>query len=111
MLSPGLLAEILQSSRSIHNSGSMSPAALIALARHLEDRTVKHSVETGTGASTLIFSHLSKSHTVFALDSDESITMVLRDPSLNGESTPFVAGPTQKILPVFVRGVFAGGAD
>jgi len=51
--------------------------------------------------STLIFSHLSKSHTVFALDSDESITRVLRDPSLNGDSTTFVAGPTQKILPAY----------
>ncbi len=100
MLPHGLLTEILESSRSIHRSGSMSPTALITLAKHLEARTVQHSVETGTGASTLIFSHLSKSHTVFALDSDESITMVLRNPSLNREATTFVDGPTQKTLPV-----------
>ena len=95
-----LLAEILESSRAIHRSGTMSPAALIRLARHLEARTVHQSVETGTGASTLIFSHLSESHTVFALDRDESISMVLRNPLLNQKSTSFVDGPTQKTLPV-----------
>jgi hypothetical protein len=72
----------------------------MALGRHLAARTVEHSVETGTGASTLIFSHLSKSHTVFALDSDESITKVLGNRSLKRESTTFVDGPTQKTLPV-----------
>jgi hypothetical protein len=95
-----LLAEILESSRAIHRSGSMSPAALVTLARHLEARTVQQSAETGTGASSLIFSHLSKAHTVFALDTDESISTVLRNPSLKRETVSFVDGPTQKTLPV-----------
>jgi predicted O-methyltransferase YrrM len=101
MLRPGLLSEILESSRSIHRSGSMSPSALIQLVAHLEDRNVRHSVETGTGASTLVFSHLSQSHTVFAVDSDESITSVLQNPLLKREVTSFVNGPTQKTLPVY----------
>ncbi len=99
MLSHDLLAEILALSRTLHRSGSMSPATLIKLAQHLQARDVQHSVETGAGASTLVFSHLSRSHTVFALNSDESITMVLRSPSLNRQVTTFVEGPTQKTLP------------
>jgi hypothetical protein len=100
MLRSDLLLEILESSRSIHRSGSMSPSALIHLAKHLGDRDVRHSAETGTGASTLVFSHLSRSHTVFAVDIDKSITSVLRNPLLNREVTTFVNGPTQKTLPV-----------
>jgi hypothetical protein len=101
MLPSGLLSEILSSSRSIHRSGSMSPRALIQLAKHLENRNVQHSAETGTGASTLIFSHLSQSHTVFAIDGDESITSVLHNPLLKREVTIFVEGPTQKTLPLY----------
>jgi hypothetical protein len=99
-LPDGLLIQILESSRSIHRSGSMSPKALVSLAKHLEARTIQHSAETGTGASTLIFSHLSEAHTAFALRSDESITSVLASPSLRRETTTFVDGPTQKTLPV-----------
>lgn len=100
-LPDGRLAEILESSRVIHGSGSMSPAALIRLAGHLQARDVRVSVETGTGASTLIFSHLSESHTVFATDSDRSVTMVRRNPLLNPQVTTFVEGPTQKTLPAY----------
>jgi hypothetical protein len=100
MLPSDLLSQILESSRSIHHSGSMSPSALVRLAKHLEDRHVRHSVETGTGASTLIFSHLSQSHTAFAVDTDESVTLVLRNPLLRREVTTFVNGPTQKTLPL-----------
>jgi len=77
----------------------MSAAALIALAGHLESRTIRHSVETGTGASTLIFSHLCECHTVFTMNTDASMTMVLRTPLLNRETTTFIEGPTQKTLP------------
>lgn len=100
MLADGLLAKILESSRSIHQSGSMSPSALIGLANHLADREIRCSAETGTGASTLIFSHLSQSHTVFAIDTDESISRVRQSPFLNATAVTFVEGPTQRTLPV-----------
>jgi hypothetical protein len=100
MLRPGLLAEILESSRSIHGSGSLSPSALIKLAKHLEVRDVRHSAETGTGASTLVFSHLSRCHAVFAVDTDESISRVRRNPLLNAAVITFVNGPSQKSLPM-----------
>jgi hypothetical protein len=95
-----LLAEILEASRSIHRSGSMSPAALVGLAKHLEGRQIQHSVETGAGASTLIFSHMSRSHTVFSVNTDSSISALLRHRLLRQETTCFIEGPTQKTLPL-----------
>jgi len=47
----GVLAEIIKVSRTIHRSGSMSPAALVSLAKHLEVRSPRYTAETGTGAS------------------------------------------------------------
>ena len=98
-LPPDLLARILEASRSIHGSGSMSASALVRLAKHLGDRAVGHSVETGTGASTLVFSHLSQEHTAFAIDTDRSISRVRENPLLHRETVKFVHGPTQKTLP------------
>ncbi len=94
-----LLAQILEASRVIHASGSMSPAALLRLARQLEQHPPWDSAETGTGASTIVFSHLSQAHTVFAVDTDRSMTTVLRHRLLNRPATTFVEGPTQKTLP------------
>ena len=99
MLPHDLLAQILEESRSIHRSGSMSPTAIIALAKYLEARRVQHSVETGTGASTIIFSHLSEAHTVFTVDVDESKTLVLRNPLLKPETITFVDGPIRGAIP------------
>ncbi len=100
MISGDWLAKILEASRSLHGSGSMSPAALVALAKRLESRAIQRSVETGAGASTFVFSHLSASHTVFTLDSDGSKTAVKGSPLLKPGTTSFVDGPTQKTLPV-----------
>jgi hypothetical protein len=99
VLPPGLLAQILTASRSIHRSGSMSPAALIALAKHLENGVVENSAETGTGASTILFSHLSRRHTTFTVNTDESMSTMQSHPLLNPQTVAFVEGPTQKTLP------------
>ncbi len=77
----------------------MSPAALVALAKYLQDRRISHSVETGAGASTLIFSRLSTHHTVFTVDTDASMSAVRSHPFLQRAATEFVEGPTQKTLP------------
>jgi hypothetical protein len=98
-LTDGLWAQILEASRAIHASGSISPGALLRLARHLEEHPPRDSAETGTGASTLVFSHLSQAHTVFAVDTDRSITTVRRHALLNRETTTFVDGPAQRTLP------------
>src|SRR4029079_11742605 len=55
---------------------------------------------TGSGASTLLFSHLSEVHTVFAIDSGtDSVHGVQRSPLLRAETVTFVEGPTQLTLP------------
>ena len=63
-------------------------------------------METGFGLSTLLFSHLSNNHLVFAKEqfSDyqgNSITS-LRDSTLfRGESVKYIVGPTQQTLPAY----------
>ncbi len=61
---------------------------------------IRHSVETGSGATTLLFSHLSEHHTVFAADGGSgSIANVRRSPLLRQNVVTFVEGPTQATLP------------
>lgn len=94
------LARILDASRSIHRSGSLSPGALLCLVKHLQLRTPSHTAETGAGASTLVFSHLSANHTVFTVNADGSMDAVLASPLFRRENTAFIEGPTQKTLPL-----------
>jgi hypothetical protein len=70
-----------------------------AIARHLCDRNVQHSIETGLGASTLLFSHLSSAHTVFALG--DGIPNIRSSPLFDPARTEFVEGPTQKTLAAY----------
>lgn len=84
----------------LHSSGTFSDAAFDAIYHHLRDRTVVHSIETGSGASTLLFSHLSQHHLVFARDCENgSVTNIRRHPLLKTDTVTFVEGPTQKTLP------------
>jgi hypothetical protein len=98
---------ILKVAPLLHTAGVFSPAALEALARHASRRTVLRSAETGCGATTLLLSHLSANHTVFALDAGSgSVVNVQRSPLLRRETVTFVEGPTQVTLP---RHEFTGG--
>jgi hypothetical protein len=73
---------------------------LLAIARHYERiGGFRHSAETGAGRTTLLFSHLSDDHVVFALDAGESLSQTQRSPLLQTERVRFVEGPTQKTLP------------
>jgi hypothetical protein len=84
----------------LHGAGSFSPRTLEAVARAVRGRQIHNSVETGSGASTLLFSHLSERHTVFALDGGSgSIASVRRSPLLRQNAVTFVEGPTQATLP------------
>jgi hypothetical protein len=99
----GILAKIVQIAPSLHRAGTFSPAALEAIARHAAVRPIRHSMETGSGASTLLLSHASRNHTVFALDGGTgSISGVKASPLLRREVVTFVEGPTQLTLPAHV---------
>lgn len=84
----------------LHSAGTFSRRVFDAIAMAARKRQISNSVETGSGASTLLFSHLSQQHTVFALDDDSgSIANVRRSPLLRPNVVTFVEGPTQTTLP------------
>lgn len=95
-----VLAEVVRIAPSLHKAGTFSTGTLEAIVRHGSARPVQHSVETGSGASTLLFSHLSEDHTVFAVDAGTgSIRSIETSPLLRREAVTFVEGPTQVTLP------------
>lgn len=97
-----LLAQIASLPASWHGAGSVSPQVLEAFRRHVGSRTrLRHSVETGTGRTTLLLSHLSEHHIVFTKDDTgdgNSLDRVRESPLLNIGAVTFVVGPTQRTL-------------
>ena len=84
------------------SAGSLRPTVLARLAHHASEREVRRSAETGTGKSTLLFSHLSRRHTVFTLDdagAGDSLAAVRASPLLAPAGVEFVVGPSQRTLP------------
>jgi hypothetical protein len=96
-----VLAEIIQAAPSLHRAGTFSSRVLEAIARHAaSQRTISCSAETGSGASTLLFSQLSEHHSVFAVDDGtESISAVKASSLLRPGIVTFIEGPTQLTLP------------
>jgi hypothetical protein len=95
-----IVTEIARLPRDWHLAGSVGPAVLHAIVRHVGARQVSHSLETGSGRTTLLFSHLSQDHKVFAIEGDNrSISSVRESPLLNRATVEFIEGPTQLTLP------------
>ena len=85
----------------LHTAGTFPARTFDAILRHAVQKPIQNSAETGSGASTLLFSHLSEHHTVFALDDNSgSVVNVRRSPLLRVERVTFVEGPTQQTLPL-----------
>jgi hypothetical protein len=84
----------------LHKAGTFSAVTLKAFVRHASARPVRVSAETGSGASTLLLSHISGDHTVFAMDAGTgSVSAIRVSPLLRREVVTFVEGPTQLTLP------------
>jgi hypothetical protein len=96
-----ILEQILQVQPILHTAGTISPSALRAIAAHARNRKILHSAETGCGVTTLLLSHLSRHHTVFALNAGESVSRVRNSPLLRSGVTTFIDGPSQQTLPAF----------
>jgi hypothetical protein len=95
-----VIEQIIEIAPGIHPAEALPPDVLRTLARHLARRDVRRSAETGAGASTLIFSHLSANHTVFAKDGGSgSIKNVQSSSFLGPGELQLVDGPTQRTLP------------
>lgn len=96
------LNEILSQIRSVrsglHSAGTVPDDVLRAIQRHALKRRVERSIETGCGATTLLLSHLSKNHSVFALDVGRSVANVRQNPLLRPGVVTFFEGPTQRTL-------------
>ena len=72
---------IVQIAPNLRGSGTFSEKALRALARHACSRRLNCSVETGSGASTLLLSQLADWHIAFTVDSGSgSLENVRRSP-------------------------------
>ncbi len=69
------------------------------LAERLAELQPVATAETGCGASTLVFSRFSRSHTVFSFDEFGVFDRVRNSSSLGGAEIEFVGGPTQETLP------------
>jgi len=85
-----------------HGAGSLKSDVLRRLIHYVSQLDVKHSLETGTGKSTLLFSHFSSHHIVFAKDDagdGDSLRVVGESPILRRSAVQFVIGPTQITLP------------
>lgn len=78
---------------------ALTPRALDRLASLLADLGPAATAETGCGASTLVFSEFSRTHTVFALDEFGVFKRVQEAGLLGPARLEFIAGPTQRTLP------------
>jgi hypothetical protein len=88
-----------------HVAGAFSTSVLRRL-EVLMPKSINHSVETGCGKSTILFSNVSQHHTVFCLDdrahADNSSVTYFQSCSLTkNERVHTVYGSTQKTLPLF----------
>lgn len=102
MAIPGdLLEDIAVLGEHWHGAGSVSDGVLQGITR-LVNGPVRNSVETGTGRSTLLFSHLSDHHLVFTKDDEgdgDSLEHVRTSALLRTNTVDFVLGPTQLTIP------------
>lgn len=96
-----LLHEIAALPEDWHGAGTVSQRVLRALHRQLSPEGVAHSMETGTGRTTLLLSHLSRAHTVFTKDDaggGDSLDRVRESALLEPSTVTFEIGPTQRTL-------------
>lgn len=84
-----------------HKAGTLDVSVLAAFVKHAVHLPLEHSLETGSGKSTLMFSNISRHHLVFALDAGESITCVKKSSLFNKSAVEYVEGPTQMTLPYY----------
>ena len=97
-----ILKEVIALPPEWHACGSLRPSVLKAIFRHCSKLSITHSLETGSGKSTILFSHISPDHKVFTLDEGNgSIEKVKKSPLFKNESTVFIEGPTQITLAKF----------
>jgi len=95
-----LIRKIASLPQDWHGSGTVNAVTLRAIGRHAATLDpAGHSIETGSGRTTLLFSHLFANHLVFAVDDADSIGAVRRSDLFNAATVSFIEGPTQLTMP------------
>lgn len=93
-----------EASRLDHRSGTIDLSVIRELERLLPSR-LEHSMETGCGKTTILFSRLSARHLVFAFDDTSvengSVEYFRACPDFDAARTTLVPGSTQRTLPSF----------
>lgn len=85
-----------------HGAGSLKSGVLRAIARHTAGFSQPFTAETGSGKSSLLFSHLSFRHLVFAMDDGNgSVRKVQNSPLLKAGVVEFIEGQTQRTVPAY----------
>jgi predicted O-methyltransferase YrrM len=89
--------------RGHHRAGAMRGDQLRAIEQEYSVQGV--SIETGCGASTILLSNLSRTHTTFCIDDrtleNSAIAFALASPLFNRSCVEFIYGPTQVTMPSF----------
>jgi hypothetical protein len=97
-----IIRRIDQLPTSWHGAGTVSTELLLAIARSVEQMDdINATMETGTGRTTLFFSHISENHLVFTLNDGNSLSVVKESPLLNRSAVQFVEGPSLCSLPSY----------
>lgn len=91
-----LIEQITQSY--FHPGGMVSKRALKAIIKNC-GMNILSSAETGSGLTTLLFSHISQNHKVFAVDDGQSISSVRSSSLFKVANVEFIEKPTQLSLP------------
>lgn len=95
----GILEQVFSLPNSEQWRGSLTRRVLERIFFHCQDLDISHSVETGTGVSTILFSRLSQNHKVFStIGKVNRIQMALDSPLTEKNTIEFIEGPTQKTL-------------
>jgi hypothetical protein len=98
-----VLGQIVALPSDWHGAGSLKSGVLKAMDRQAGGMDLRCTAETGSGKSSLLFSHLSKRHLVFAMDDGNgSVRRVQESPLLKPGVVEFIEGPTQKTVPAHV---------
>ena len=93
-----ILESLAQFPTDWHEAGSLVPEVQKAIVKHCSrENKFEHTMETGSGISTLLFSHLSNDHLAFTLGGAKSLDIIRGSDLLRGDAVTFIEGPTQTI--------------
>jgi FkbM family methyltransferase len=91
-----------------HRAGTLTAGPLSTMQWYLEDYFKGRGVltiETGCGASTVLFAHYADRHTVFCYDDrkdeNSSVTFVTEFASFPHDRVEWIFGPTQRTIPTY----------